>query len=38
MTRLFRHVFPPRRYHHRAAGPVVINPDVRERIHVWGPA
>lgn len=38
MIRLIRHIFPPRRYHHRSAGPVVINPDRREIIHVWGSA
>lgn len=35
MTRLFRLVFPPRRIHYRVTGPVVINPDVREIVHVY---
>lgn len=36
MIRLFRLIFPPRRFHHCSTGPVVINPDRREIIHVWG--
>jgi len=31
-----RLLFRRRRFHHRGNGPVVINPDTPEVIHVWG--
>ncbi len=34
LARLFRR--KPCRYHHRSTGPVVINPDRAEVVHVWG--
>ncbi len=36
MKRLFAHLFPPHRYHHRTSGPVIISPDRAEVVHVWG--
>ncbi len=36
MMDLIRRIFRSRRFHHRSAGPVVINPDVAETIHIWG--
>lgn len=39
MTRLLilvRTWLPRHRAHSRAQGPVIINPDVKETIHVWG--
>lgn len=35
---LLRKVFRRRRFHHRSQGPVTINPDTPETIHVWGNA
>lgn len=36
MRALLRALFRPTRYHHRSEGPVVINPDVKETVIVWG--
>lgn len=33
---LLRKVFRRQRFHHRKQGPVTINPDAPETIHVWG--
>lgn len=35
-TRITGKVFRARRFHHRSRGPVVINPDRTETVHVWG--
>lgn len=38
--KFLRRLFPARRcatrYHHRSAGPVVIDPDAKGKVHVWG--
>lgn len=36
MAKIWRLFFKPRRTHYRADGPVVINPEIREVIHVKG--
>lgn len=36
IRRLLALLAPKVRTHDRARGPVVINPEVRERVHVWG--
>lgn len=38
MKRLLARLFRARRTHNRSDGPVVIDPDVRETIHVRGKA
>lgn len=37
MKRILAYLFRPSRTHYRAAGPVTINPDRREIVHVRGP-
>jgi len=36
MAKLYRLFFKPKRTHQRANGPVVIDPEIREVIHVKG--